>query len=129
MLAFGKEQARRLIGGAAWAYKEYISDYRTNPEVKIRLAGFASNHGQPEERFYNLMCMAYGADPVTFADVTEVGFLPPNRSPTCKIEFEKLKHAFHKAVWPHVDHKMAMQVMDMWWLPEPDPSLAPTAQK
>ena len=61
MLAFGKEQARRLIGGAAWAYKEYISDYRTNPEVKIRLAGFASNHGQPENVFYNLMCMAYGA--------------------------------------------------------------------
>ena len=58
--------------------------------------------------------------------MTEVGFLPPNRSSTCKIEFEKLKHAFHRAIWPHVDHKMAMQVMDMWGgSQESDPSLAP----
>ena len=28
MLQFGKERARRLIGGAAWAYKAYISDYQ-----------------------------------------------------------------------------------------------------
>jgi hypothetical protein len=43
--------------------------------VRTQLAGFASNHGQPD----NLMCLAYGADPVTFADLTEDGYLPPNR--------------------------------------------------
>src|SRR5215469_4820088 len=75
MLQFGKERARRLIAGGAWAWRMYVADYRTNPIVKTQLAGFASNHGQPEERFYNLMCLAFGADPVTFADLTKDGYL------------------------------------------------------
>ena len=79
MLQFGKERARRLIAGGAWAWRMYVADYRTKPIVQTQLAGFASNHGQPEERFYNLMCLAFGADPVTFADLTEDGYLPPNR--------------------------------------------------
>src|SRR5215471_8200349 len=58
MLQFGKERARKLIAGGAWAWREYVADYRTKPIVHTQLAGFASNHGQPEERFYNLMCLA-----------------------------------------------------------------------
>ena len=29
--------------------------------VQVRLEGFASDHGLPQERFYNLLCLAYGA--------------------------------------------------------------------
>jgi hypothetical protein len=118
MLQFGKERARRLIGGAAWQFKEYISDYRTKPQVKLQLAAFSSNHGQPEERFYNLMCMAYGADPVTFADLTQDGYLPPNRSPTCKYEYDTLAYAFQREITPHIDLQMARAVLDNAWLPK-----------
>jgi Putative metallopeptidase len=45
MLQFGRAQARRLIGGAAWAWRAYLGDYRRNPVVQTRLAGFASDHG------------------------------------------------------------------------------------
>jgi hypothetical protein len=93
MLQFGKERARRLIAGGAWAWRMYVADYRTNPIVQTQLAGFASNHGQPEERFYNLMCLAFGADPVTFADLTQDGYLPPNRSPSCRFEYDTLAYA------------------------------------
>jgi hypothetical protein len=123
MLQFGKDEARRMIGGAAWAYRNYIEDYRKNPEVKIRLAGLASSHGQPEERFYNLMCMAYGADPVLFADLTENGYLPPTRSPSCKYEYRTLVYAFRREIAPHIDQGMARQILDATWLsdvPRPD---------
>jgi len=127
MLQFGKGQARPLIGGAAWAWRAYVADYRTNPVIREQLAGFASNHGQPQERFYDLMCLAYGADPVTFADLTDDGFLPPTRSPNCKYEYKTLTNAFHKEIRPHIDREMAQRVMDTSWLPAPQSM--PTAQK
>jgi hypothetical protein len=127
MLQFGKDQARQLIGGAAWAWRGYVADYRTNPVIQEQLAGFASNHGQPQERFYNLLCLAYGADPVTFADLTQNGFLPPTRSPTCKYEYKTLVDAFHQEISPHVDQEMARRVLDTRWLPAPQSM--PTAQK
>jgi hypothetical protein len=127
MLQFGKDQARPLIGGAAWAWRAYVADYRTNPVIREQLAGFASNHGQPQERFYNLMCLAYGADPVTFAELTQDGFLPPSRSPNCKYEYKTLTKAFHREISPHIDQDMARQVLDTSWLPATESM--PTAQK
>ena len=127
MLQFGQKQAWRWINGAAWAWRAYVADYRTDPVIQQKLVGFASNHGQPQERFYNLMCLAYGADPTTFAELTKSGFLPPNRSPNCKYEYKTLVEAINQQITPHVDPQMRRQVMDMSWLP-PLESM-PTAQK
>jgi len=71
MLQFGRGQARRLIGGAAWAWRAYLGDYKRNPVVPKRIAAFASDHGLPEERFYNLLCLAFGADSVQFAEAND----------------------------------------------------------
>jgi hypothetical protein len=128
MLQFGKERARRLIAGGAWAWREYVADYRANPIVQTQLAGFASNHGQPEERFYNLMCLAYGADPVTFADLTQDGYLPPNRSPSCRFEYETLAYAFHREISPHIDQQMARQVLDTTWFSNVPPTNSTSPQ-
>src|SRR5262249_52936082 len=68
ILQFGKGQARRLINGAAWAWKAYLGDYQKNPVVPTRLAAFATDHGLPQERFYNLVCLAFGANSREFAD-------------------------------------------------------------
>jgi hypothetical protein len=119
MLQFGSDRARRLISGAAWTFKEYVQDYRKNPEVAMKLAAFASNHGQPEERFYDLMCMAYGADPVLFAFVTQDGWLPPSRAPSCKYEYRTLLKAWRLEIAPRLDQQMARQILDARWLPTP----------
>ena len=127
MLQFGKEQAKRLIGGAAWAWRGYVADYRTDPIIQEKLIGFASNHGQPQERFYNLVCLAYGADPVTFGNLTEDGFLPPNRAPNCAYEYKGLADAFRQEIGPHVDTELARRVMHSAWLPRPESM--PSAQR
>jgi Putative metallopeptidase len=124
LLQFGREQARRLIGGAAWAWRAYLGDYKRNPMVRKRIAAFADNHGLPEERFYNLLCLAFGADSVQFADADD--YLPPTRSPNCEYEYRTLANAFHKEISPHIDHEMARRVLDKNWLPEP---LKPIRQK
>jgi hypothetical protein len=125
MLQFGKGQGRRFIGGAAWAWRAYLGDYKRNPVVPMRIANFASDHGLPEERFYNLLCLAFGADPVQFSDAND--FLPSARSSNCKWEYQTLVHAFRKEIRPHVDQEMAKQVLDTDWLP--DPESKPTPQK
>src|SRR5262249_19044883 len=78
---------------------------------------FADTHGLPEERFYNLLCLAYGADPVLFADAD--GYLPPTRLPNCEFEYRTLVSAFHKEISPHIDQEMARRVLDTNWLPDP----------
>ncbi len=112
-------EARRLIGGAAWAWSAYMKDYRRNPVVQVRLEGFAGDHGLPQARFYNLLCIAFGADPVLFADLTRAGYLPPTRSPRCKREYKKVADAFHKEISPHVDQEMAKRMLNTNWLPGP----------
>jgi hypothetical protein len=123
MLQFRGEQARRLIGGAAWAWRAYLGDYRRNPVVQTRLAAFSSDHGQPQERFYNLLCLAFGANKVEFADAGS--FLPPTRAPSCQYEYRTLVRAFHKEIIPHIDQDMAKRVLSTNWLSDPDTKSAP----
>jgi hypothetical protein len=114
MLQFGRGQARRLIGGAAWAWRAYLGDYTRNPVIATRLAAFASDHGLPQERFYNLLCLAFGANRQEFADAE--GYLPPTRSPRCSYEYATLALAYHKEVSPHIEQEMARRVLNTDWL-------------
>jgi hypothetical protein len=114
MLQFGKGQAPRLINGAAWAWRAYLGDYQKNPVVPTRLAAFASDHGLPQERFYNLVCLAFGANSQEFADFAN--FLPPTRSPNCSHEYQTLVRAFRKGIRPHIDQEQARVVLDTDWL-------------
>ena len=62
MLQFGQERARRLIGGAAYSYSAFVKGRENKPDVTLPLLAFSSNHGPPEQRFYNMLCIAYGSD-------------------------------------------------------------------
>jgi hypothetical protein len=128
MLHFGRDQARRWIEGAAYTSDEFMADV---PWGK----NYASVHGLPQQRFYNLVCLAYGADPVTFADVTEnmtnmmtrkgvlpkaqQGVLPKQRAENCAYEFHSFEHAFRAQIRPHLDVAMVQKVLDTAWFPEP----------
>ncbi len=128
MLAIGGEQSRHWIEGAAYTSDEFMADV---PWGK----NYASTHGLPQQRFYNLLCLAYGADPKTFADVTEnmatmmeqkgvmpkaqQGVLPKQRAENCAYEFESFRHAWETQIRPHVDLEVRKKVMDTAWFPEP----------
>ena len=114
MLQFGEGQAHRLIAGAAWAWRAYLGDYKKNPVVPLRLSAFGSDHGLPQERFYNLVCLAFGADRVGFADLAN--YLPPTRAPGCQFEYRTLVRAFEKEITPHIDQEIAKRVLDTNWL-------------
>jgi hypothetical protein len=123
MLQFGKGQARRLINGAAWAWRAYLGDYQKNPVVPTRVAAFASDHGLPQERFYNLVCLAFGANSQEFADFAS--FLPPTRSPNCSHEYQTLVRAFRQEIRPHIDQEQARVVLDTDWLEQVEANQPP----
>jgi hypothetical protein len=114
MLQFGEGQAHRLIAGAAWAWRAYLGDYKKNPVVPLRLSAFGSDHGLPQERFYNLVCLSFGAERAGFADLAN--YLPPTRAPGCAFEYRTLVRAFKKEISPHIDPEMARRVLDTDWL-------------
>jgi hypothetical protein len=114
MLQLGKDEAKRLITGAAYSYNNYIR----NPKVTVSVTAFADVHGAPAQRFYNMLCIAYGADRETFAEVASRGYLPESRIPNCKMEYGEVAFAFKVLLMPHVDEERARQVMKRMWLPD-----------
>jgi putative metallopeptidase DUF4344 len=114
MLQFGKEQARRLITGAAYSYKEYV----LSPTVTAPLAAFSEAHAAPAQRFFNLLCLAYGADPTLFVDFVDKGYLPKDRARSCNREYDQVTFAFRNLIGPHIDPQLARHVLDETWLPD-----------
>jgi hypothetical protein len=64
-----------------------------------------------------LLCIAYGADPETFALVVEQKYLPENRARGCKREYDEVAFAFKKLIVPHLDDDLAKQMLKKEWLP------------
>jgi hypothetical protein len=114
MLHLGKIEARRLIGGTAYAYKIEVDAATAPPALKQ----FADAHGTPAQRFYNLLCIAYGADAQLFGDMVEEAHLPKERADDCKDEYLQVALAYEKLIGPHIDHVIAKELFDKSWLPD-----------
>jgi hypothetical protein len=84
-------------------------------QVPVALTKFANVHGIPAQRFFNVLCIAYGADRKLFADVVEKGYLPKDRAESCDLEYEQTAFAFKKLISSrYIDKKLANKVLDTW---------------
>jgi hypothetical protein len=115
MLNLGKTEARRLIWGVSYAYK-IEAEAAAAP---LKMTQFADVHGTPAQRFYNVLCIAYGADAELFADMVEKGYLPKQRAEECKDEYRQVADAYEQLISPHIDPLSAREVFDQSWLPDP----------
>lgn len=114
-LQLGKDEARRQIGGTAYAYMTEAKAAKEPPALQQ----FANEHGTPAQRFYNLLCIAYGADAKLFGDLVAKGYLPKERAENCADEYKQVAFAFKKLVGPHIDRGLAKKVLHQSWLPAP----------
>lgn len=51
-------------------------------------------HGPDEQRYYNTICVFYGADPDSRADLAQELGLPEERAETCAEEYDQAAHAW-----------------------------------
>ena len=112
MLQAGKEGAHRLIGGATYQYKSGVQSENQNIATKR----FADVHSTFAERYFNLLCLAYGADAELFKDVVANGSLPKERAEDCDDEYGHVAHAFNTLVGPYIDRDLAAN-FHKGWLP------------
>jgi hypothetical protein len=115
ILNLGKAEARRLIGGVSYAHKTEANAAM----APLAMTQFADAHGTPAQRFYNVLCIAFGADAQLFGDFVDQGHLPKERADDCKEEYQQVANAYETLIGPHVDYRRAKEVFDKSWLPDP----------
>jgi len=120
MLKFEKNEARGLIVGSAYSYRKYVQ----NSEVSAPLVAFSDAHSAPAQRYFNLLCLAYGSDTAMYGDFVEKNYLPKGRANSCKREYNQVAFAFQKSIRPHLDQNLAKQVTEREWFPDIDNGVA-----
>jgi hypothetical protein len=110
LLQFAEGDARRLIYGVAYSYNIDASKPSTKKNP------FADEHGLPAQRFYNVLCMAYGADSKLFADLVDQKYLPRERAAGCADEYDQVIRALNKLIGPYIDQTRAKQARARQWL-------------
>jgi hypothetical protein len=110
MLRLGKDEARRMILGAAYQYKLYMP----GPQVTVPISTFSDEHSLPAQRAFTLLCLAYGADKKQFADIVEKDLLPQKRAEGCETEYDDLAFAVNKLISPHIDKGLARKFHGIW---------------
>jgi len=96
---FGGDFAERMLRAAAFMY-DHDSKVRKPGE-----ADFADVHGLDRQRFYNVMCLAWGADPKLYDFAKDLGKLPKERAEGCTAEYEQVRYAVRVLIRKHVDEK------------------------
>jgi len=108
MLQFGKDVARTTIRGAAFTY--------LNTKNPASRAEYADEHGTDAQRFFNYVCLAYGGEPDAFRDYVDSGVLPKVRADGCSREYQLVRRAFAKTIYPHIDVELMKKVQSIQWL-------------
>jgi hypothetical protein len=104
ILHLDEDIAREVVLGVGYMYGHEMQSQTPG------LQQFANVHGVSAQRFYNLLCMAYGRDPKLFGDVVERGYLPESRAETCGDEYMQVDYAFRKLIYPHIDKALLKKV-------------------
>lgn len=98
LLRLGRELALRTLRGAAWSFLDASS--RTPDQ-----GDFADMHGLDAQRYYNILCLAYGSDPAFFAAAVTERKLPTDRAADCAAEYNQALFAMQKLIVPAFDAK------------------------
>jgi hypothetical protein len=106
LLHLGREQTRALVLGVAYLGRR---EAREELSQNLPLRHYADEHGLPGQRYFNLLCAAYGFDRELFADAVSRWNLPADRAESCDDEYAQVKHAFETLIAPHIDQERLKQ--------------------
>jgi hypothetical protein len=120
ILQLAKDSARRLILGVAFLGSRQAQQEMTGAH---QLSRFADVHELPAQRYFNVLCMAYGDDPSLFGDAIQFWHLPEARAKNCRYEFLRFQYAFRALINPYLDDELCDKTTKKEWLtfaPEAD---------
>jgi hypothetical protein len=107
LLQMAMDDARRLILGATYLASKEAQEEMARP---LQPSEFADVHELPAQRYFNVLCMAYGKDAKVFADAVERQRLPEKRARNCRYEYRRFEYAFWTLIGPYIDRARVEQV-------------------
>jgi hypothetical protein len=110
LLHFDKRVARDAVVGVAWMYAHDAK------QAKVQMSTFANVHALDAQRFYNLLCLAYGAEPDLFRDLVEKKYLPESRAEGCEDEYAQVAYALSTLMGPYIDLRKRDEMLARRWL-------------
>jgi hypothetical protein len=105
ILLLDKTVASRLIKGTAYTFLTESKEQKSKSTIE-----FASEHGTAEQRYYNVLCLAFGSDQNHLSELRSKKILPEYRAEACQDEFEQIEDAYRAVILPHVDQTLAKGV-------------------
>jgi Putative metallopeptidase len=106
MLQFGGPTAYKTLMGTAWFLAQTsvtgIGEFSTTMGEDLQV-----------QRFYNYLCVAYGADPQFFSFLKAT---LEKRRQSCGFEYDQILRAFSDTFMPYVDRDLMKKVQAIEWL-------------
>jgi hypothetical protein len=94
LMGQGDEGTKAVLAGAQWfLLKSQGADVSSLP--------FWDEHSLDQQRFYNIACLVFGADPAKFDGLVRGGLLPEERAKRCPMEYSKISSAWDTLLKPH----------------------------
>jgi Putative metallopeptidase len=131
MFQFGTDVARKSIYGTAYFLNQWDAATR---DANFRDPNYLGDiRSTVRQRYYNLVCIAVGRDPVGFSTFIAVGRkpeptdLPIERFGHCRgsvertsysSDYEKVKNAFMTTIMPKLDEPKLKKVQGTKWIPD-----------
>jgi hypothetical protein len=110
LVHLSERTARDAVVGVAWMYAQEAK------EATLSRNALANVHGLAGQRFYNLLCIAYGAEPGLFADLVEKKYLPESRAEDCADEYGQVAYAVETLMDRYVDESAREKVFAKTWV-------------
>ena len=135
MLQFGTDVARKTVYGTAYFLNQL--DLLNRSHMMENADYLSGVHPTIRQRYYNVLCIALGSDPLEFSTFIAIGRpetavdLPTGRVASCSgttrlagarkvsgSDYDKVATAFAQLILPYVDLDQLKRVRDTKWLPD-----------
>jgi hypothetical protein len=95
------DQLATLIGTSKAEYNFHAAINYLILDSLGRNPDYWGQHPLNEQRYYNLLCLTYGSDPVTHYDIVYDEYLPATRAVGCQAEFKKVEESWDELLSPY----------------------------
>jgi hypothetical protein len=106
-LQFSNDVSQMIVRGFAYMSKVWFA---------FGAPLWSDEHGSGLQRYYNTLCLAYGAQPAQFQALLDKSDMPKDRAANCANEYLQIQSAFAKTVYPFIDQDKMKRVQAGQWL-------------
>ena len=92
------EGAPAVAGTVEW--------FSSNAGGRVSLPEMADEHALSEQRYFNMLCWAYGANPKENQDLVANGLLPEARAQRCPTEYAQIRRSWYQLLGNHLKRRL-----------------------